>query len=164
MPLLRPASSHIRGEPPPTPAPAPIVMTRQVLCRIMCTVGAFPAETGGILLGPVGSEDITGFFFDSGATCSGATYSPDHVTLARKLKDDWLPYGIDFKGFVHSHPGRLDRLSAGDLRYIRRLLQVNTDMDRFLAPLVIPHQRRLCPIVVPRNRPDFPQPTVLRLI
>ena len=142
----------------------PIVMTRSVWRGIFRTVGMLPAESGGILLGPVGSNDVTGFYFDHTARCTGGTYAPDHVTLRQKMKEEWLPYGIDFKGFVHSHPGNLDRLSGGDMIYIRRLMERNADMSAFIAPIVIPHQFRLRPIVVLRSNLSMQHPTVLQLI
>jgi proteasome lid subunit RPN8/RPN11 len=153
--------------PPDSSAPAlvpPIVMTRHVLRRIMSTVGALPAETGGILLGPVGGDDVTGFYFDSTARSTGSTYTPDVSVLSRKLKEDWLPHGLDMKGFVHSHPGASDRLSGGDTCYIRRLLEINADMNAFIAPVVIPRQFRLRPILVLRAEPDRPRETVLRIV
>lgn len=52
--------------PAPAVLPAPSIwMSRHVHCQIMCTIGARPAETGGILLGPVGSDDVTDFYFDT---------------------------------------------------------------------------------------------------
>jgi proteasome lid subunit RPN8/RPN11 len=129
----------------------------------MCTVGACAPETGGILLGPIGSNDITDFYFDSHALCSGATYTPDHVTLRHKMKEEWLPSGLDMKGFVHSHPGSFDRLSDGDLVYIRRLLDRNPDMRFFAAPIVIPRSFRLRAIVVLADEPHVQRPTQLRL-
>jgi hypothetical protein len=128
----------------------------------MCTIGAQPPETGGILLGPIGSNDITEFYFDHGASCSVVTYSPDHVALRRNMRDVWMPSGIDMKGFVHSHPG-LDRLSAGDLTYIERLLKINPDMNVFAAPIVLPEQFLICPIVVLAERPTFQLGTDLEL-
>ena len=145
---------------PPVP---PIWMCRHVRCQIMCTIGAHPPETGGILLGPIGGNDITGFYFDATAACSGATYSPDHMTLRRKMKEEWLPAGLDMKGFVHSHPGSFDRLSDGDLTYIRRLLEKNPDMSFFAAPIVIPRAFRLQPIIVLADQPDVQRRTHLRL-
>ena len=120
---------------------------------ILSSIGALPPETGGILLGPVGSNDVVEFFFDQGGSCSTSTYSPDHVALMRKMREEWLPAGIDMKGFVHSHPGRYARLSPGDLVYIRRLLDINPDMEMFAAPIVVPFEFRLCPIVVLRADP-----------
>jgi proteasome lid subunit RPN8/RPN11 len=73
--------------------------------------------------------------------------------LQRKLDQEWMPSRIDFKGFCHSHPNGFERLSAGDLRYIERLLVKNPDMPLFAAPIVIPEQFRLRAIVVLREQP-----------
>jgi proteasome lid subunit RPN8/RPN11 len=140
-----------------------ISMSRHVVCQIMCTVGVHAPETGGILLGPIGTSDITDFYFDSSAQCSSATYTPDHLTLRRKMQEQWLPSGTDFKGFCHSHPGRFDRLSEGDLHYIRRLLDKNPDIKAFAAPIVIPKEFRLRPIVVLREKPDVQRAATLRI-
>ena len=123
---------------------------------------AKPVESGGILLGPIGCEDVTHFHFDASAACTGATYSPDHIALNKLLRDEWIPSGIDFKGFSHSHPDGVDRLSAGDLRYIRRLLAKNEDMDQFAAPLLVPGAYQLVPLVVPRAEPN--QPHIAELV
>lgn len=132
----------------------PVVKIAHSVCKdILLTVGAQPAESGGILLGPVGTNDVTDFFFDNGGSCTGSTYSPDYVTLRQKMKKEWLPAGIDMKGFVHSHPGTFDRLSTGDMVYINRLLDKNDDMTMFVAPIVIPSQFRLRPLVVLKDRP-----------
>jgi proteasome lid subunit RPN8/RPN11 len=139
-------------------------MNRQVRCQIMSSIGTRSPETGGILLGPVGGSDVTHYYFDSTARCTGATYSPDHLTLQRKMRDEWLPAGLDMKGLVHSHPGNFDRLSDGDMTYIRRLLQANPDMRYFAAPIVFPEQFRLRAIVVLADEPHIQRPTYLRLI
>jgi proteasome lid subunit RPN8/RPN11 len=142
----------------------PISITRHALCQIMTTVANRPAESGGILLGPIGSSDLTEFYFDSTASVSAVTYSPDHITLGRKLREEWIPAGKDFKGFCHSHPGRFDRLSGGDLTYIRRLLAKNEDILAFPAPIVIPGEFCIRPIIVLRDTPDVQHPTRFRII
>lgn len=136
----------------------PVVKIAHNVCKdILLTIGARPAESGGILLGPVGTNDVTDFFFDNGSNCSGSTYSPDCLTLRQKMKDEWLPAGIDMSGFAHSHPGSFDRLSTGDLAYINRLLDKNEDMTMFVAPIVIPSEFRLRPLVVLRDKPRIAQ-------
>jgi proteasome lid subunit RPN8/RPN11 len=132
----------------------PIQITREALGRIMCSICSRPPETGGILLGPVDGNDVTDFYFDYSARCTGGTYAPDHITLRQKMKGQWLPIGIDMKGFVHSHPGALDRPSAGDMVYIARLLEKNPEMPFFVAPIVIPLQFRIEPYVVLRDDPQ----------
>jgi hypothetical protein len=140
-----------------------IRMSRRVPRAIMCTIGSRWPESGGILLGPIGDSSITDFYFDATACCSGATYSPDHLTLRRKMEEEWLPAGLDFKGFVHSHPGSFDRLSAGDLIYIRRLLKKNPDIISFAAPIVIPREFRIQANVVLREQPDVQHRATLKL-
>ncbi|QNN23354.1 hypothetical protein HED60_14060 [Planctomycetales bacterium ZRK34] len=126
-------------------------MAASVMKHIFLTIGSRPPESGGILLGPIGSEDVTDFHFDVTGSCTSSTYSPDCATLSNKMKSEWLPSGIDLKGFVHSHPGGLDRLSPGDLIYIRRLLAINPDMRSFAAPIVLPELFHMRPMVVHRN-------------
>ena len=132
----------------------PVVKIAHKVCKdIMLTIGTRPPESGGILLGPVGTSDVTDFFFDDGGNCTGSTYSPDCVTLRQKMKAEWLPAGIDMKGFVHSHPGSFDRLSDGDLAYINKSLDKNKEDKMFVAPIVIPSEFRLRPLVVLRDKP-----------
>ena len=131
----------------------PVVrMKRSAFADAMCSICSNPPETGGILLGPVEADHIiTDFYFDKGANCSGSTYSPDHKSLSKKMKEEWIPNNVDMKGFVHSHPGTFDRLSNGDMAYITRLLEINEDMSIFIAPIIIPHQFRMSPYVIFRD-------------
>jgi proteasome lid subunit RPN8/RPN11 len=133
-----------------------IKMSQEAMKKIMNYISSRPPESGGILLGPIGTNVVTDFYFDSGGTCTGASYSPDHITLNRLMKEKWLPSGLDMKGASHSHPGNLDWLTNGDMAYINRLLDKNTDMDMFIAPIVIPNQYRIRPIVVLRKQPRIP--------
>jgi len=126
-------------------------MARAAYKDILLHIAARPAESGGILLGPIGSNTVTRFYFDQAGSCTSASYSPDHVGLSQRMKQEWLPAGLDMHGFVHSHPGRLDWLTVGDLRYIRRLLLTNDDMDVFVAPIVIPIEFRMRSIIVLRT-------------
>ena len=154
--------THCTSQPSNTDRIAPEAEQGPPVLRIACEVyrqvlfelSYRPVESGGLLLGPIGSNAITGFHFDDSALCSGATYTPDHVALNRLLKERWIPSGIDFKGFAHSQPSGCAWLSVGDLRYIRRLLLKNDDMDVFAAPIVVAAHYQLCPLVVTRNRPD----------
>ena len=130
-----------------------INMTREAFDQMMFSICSRPAESGGVLLGPLGSNDISDFFFDAGGNATRVSYSPDYATLNKKLKEEWIPAGIDFKGIVHSHPGKLDRLTSEDLIYIRRLLVANADMPLFIAPIIIPHDFRMRMLVVFRDNP-----------
>lgn len=123
-----------------------------ILRSIMNTVGAAPPESGGILGGPKDSDDITEFVRDEGGTWTGTRYTPDHEGLNRTLRDDWKPHGLDFKGFVHSHPDGYTQLSPGDLRYIRDIFACNPGMRVFMAPIVLPALFWIRPFIVWRGK------------
>lgn len=132
---------------------AVVNMRRKAFDKAMFAICPRPIERGGMLLGEIGSNDVCDFFFDSGGNFTGGSYSPDHVTLNKKMKEEWIPAGIDMKGFVHSHPGRLDVLTNEDLVYIQRLLNANSDMPVFVAPIIIPPEFRMHMMVVFRDNP-----------
>jgi proteasome lid subunit RPN8/RPN11 len=132
---------------------AVINMTREAFDKMMFAICPRPAERGGLLLGQVGSPDVSDFFFDAGGNVTGVSYSPDYLTLNKKMKEEWIPAGLDMKGFVHSHPGSLDTLTHGDLVYIKKLLTANPDMSMFIAPIIIPPEFRLRAMVVFRDNP-----------
>lgn len=138
--------------------PAPVIeMNTGVLHDIMFTIASRPPECGGVFTGPIGDPlRVTGFYFDEGASCSGVTYSPDTETINRKRHEEWLPDGRDWCGFIHSHPNGFDRLSGGDITYIRRLLKLS-DESVLIAPVVIPEQFRFVPFVVREGHEDHPE-------
>lgn len=130
---------------------------RTVVEDFMIPICSKEPEQGGIILGPVDTDHvITDFYYDKGGSCTGSTYSPDHIELSRKMREEWIPSGIDMSGFCHSHPGGYDRLSRGDLIYIQRLLEANPEMSMFVCPIVIPEQFRFIPYVVLRENPSQP--------
>lgn len=130
-----------------------IKMTREAFDKMMFGICSKPVESGGLMLGQIGSNDVSDFYFDDEAEVSGTTYSPNYKVLTKKLKEEWIPAGIDFKGISHSHPGMLDRLTNEDLIYIRRLLIANTDMQMFIAPIIVPQEFRMRMMVVFRDNP-----------
>jgi hypothetical protein len=128
-------------------------MKRKAFDKAMLAICSQPVERGGLFLGPIDSDDVCDFFFDSGGNFLHGTYSPDYITLNKKLKEEWIPSGSDFKGVCHSHPGRLDVLTPEDLAYIGRLLKLNPDMSMFVAPIIIPPEFRMHMMVVFRDNP-----------
>ena len=111
-------------------------VTPQVLRDIATTVGRHPAETGGILLGPIGINGISRFVFDATASATTVTYSPDADALSALCERE-AEQGYELKGFVHSHPGSA-RPSSGDMAYVQRFFEVNPSMTRFHMP-ILPH-------------------------
>lgn len=114
----------------------PLVITEDCLLQIRATIGSLPAETGAALGGIPGSGVVSAVHIDKQATVSAVTYSPDVTSLNRVIRDKWRPRGIEFMGFVHSHPGSYRRPSLGDAAYATRILQVWTQLDRLLLPIV----------------------------
>ena len=47
----------------------------------------------------------------------------DELDDVNEVIGSWWDAGGTLRGFVHSHPGGVDRLSTGDLNYIERLLR-----------------------------------------
>lgn len=141
-----------------------VKIKRKTLNELMNQIAYKPAESGGILLGPIGTNDITNFYFDQVGICTNNRYTPDYKTLNRKMKEEWLPAGLDMKGFVHSHPGNLDSLTAGDMSYIKKLLSNNPDMNLFVAPIVLPYHRAIRAHVVTRDKINYPQQAYFEIV
>lgn len=136
---------------------AAIKINRKAFYELMHQLSSKPAERGGILLGPVGTDYITHFYFDHGGVCTNNTYSPDYTTLNRKMRLQWKPAGLELKGFVHSHTDNLDHLTAGDMSYIKKLLSKNPHMNVFIAPIVLPNQNRIKPYIISRDSMNYAQ-------
>jgi hypothetical protein len=113
-----------------------LTIAASVLRDIRGTVGRLPAEQGGPLGGSRADGVVRAFHFDDTARQSGAAYSPDHERLNRLFAQEWNPAGVNFLGFVHSHPPRMRRLSRGDLEYAGRILAAIPELNRLLLPLV----------------------------
>jgi len=106
----------------------------QVLSEIAKTIGRRPAETGGLLLGPVDKDGISDFIFDDKAKVTSVTYSPSHKKLTQLIKSKkWQ--GFEIKGFVHSHPG-VPNPSLGDLNYVNQFFHENPSMKKFYLPIL----------------------------
>lgn len=82
--------------------PKTYIITEEVFTQIRETVGYHIPETGGIL-GSSDGKHIDHFYFDRTAEVTGATYEPDCVELNLVIQK-WYEEGIEFVGFIHSHP------------------------------------------------------------
>jgi hypothetical protein len=104
--------------------------------EIARSIGQRHAETGAVLGGSRALGLITHVHLDQRAEVSGVTYSPHIATVNRLLREEWDPNGIDFMGFVHSHPGGYGRPSTGDQIYAERILRALPRLDRMAMPIV----------------------------
>jgi hypothetical protein len=137
-------------------------ITREAYDKIASTVGRRHAETGAVLGGNRAQGLITHVHTDHSAAVSGVTYSPDIRVVNRLLREAWDPAGVDFMGFVHSHPGGYGRPSGGDQIYAERILRALPKLDRMAMPIVqtIPDTgvfRMHGYMAVRRGQPDRPR-------
>ncbi len=111
-------------------------ITRDTYDKIASTIGRSKAETGAVLGGDRAMGLITHIHADRSAAVSGVTYSPDIRVVNQLLREEWEPEGIDFMGFVHSHPGDYGHPSVGDQIYAERILRALPKLDRMAMPIV----------------------------
>ncbi|MDR1213857.1 MAG: ThiF family adenylyltransferase [Propionibacteriaceae bacterium] len=111
-------------------------ITHEAYDLIARTIGRRPAETGAVLGGCRAQGLVTHVHLDHSADVSGVTYSPDIDVVNRLLREEWDPAGVDFMGFVHSHPGGFARPSQGDQIYAERILRALPQLDRLALPIV----------------------------
>lgn len=137
--------------------PQKLHITSEVLGQIRDTIGSMPAEQGGILGGSREEGGISHFFFDRNAKDrSSSSYTPNVKKLNRIIKHRWKPQGIDFIGFVHSHPPYTLAPSVGDREYAKRILE-DMDLPYLLIPIVttIPDTDSFCLFPFTAYRTEF---------
>ncbi len=116
--------------------PQKLQMTSEVFGLIKATIGAKPAETGGILGGNRKTGEVTRFYFDVRAKDTGNSfYTPNTKNLNYIIKHRWKKQGIDFIGCIHSHPPYTHTPSFGDEVYATRIL-ADLDLPYLLTPIV----------------------------
>lgn len=115
-------------------------LKEKVLVQIKKTL--YLPETGGILGVSLNDPNtITAFHFDSSGRTEGNTYTPDVNTL-NKVIAEWAEEGIEFSGFVHSHPKGGRKLSTPDVEYAREIMEA-CDMPEILMMIYLPDTQEL---------------------
>jgi hypothetical protein len=105
------------------------------------TVGALPAERGGIFVGP-DPFCIEDFIFDRGSDFGRSVYYPNTAYLNDILERDHEPHGRRFVGLAHSHPNGYWHPSGdqnwGDVKAARNnlLAKDNSDLPALFIPIV----------------------------
>lgn len=112
-------TKQVRSFRPPKPAPdskfvANFLISVEAYEAIQKTLGVFPAETGGLLLGDPNTGLITDFLFDADARTSGAIYYPTVEFLNREIPR-YEAQGKHPLGIAHSHPAGIIRPSGPDM-------------------------------------------------
>ncbi|MBL8310665.1 MAG: ThiF family adenylyltransferase [Burkholderiales bacterium] len=114
----------------------PFTASSAVLEVIETHIGQHRAERGAMLGGNRARGEVTAVHIDLSARTAGAEYSPDVDTLNCVLKQ-WEGEGIEFLGFVHSHPSGIRRPSTADQEYAGRILSAMPGLDAMLMPIVM---------------------------
>lgn len=112
-----------------------MTLTRDVFNRIKVSIGKMPPEQGGILGIRNESDVIDYFVHDKSARVGYAEYSPNVNFLNDIINNDWNKNGIDFCGFIHSHPNYSEELSNADIEYAVRIMK-EFDLAYLYMPLV----------------------------
>ena len=104
-------------------------------------------ETGGILGVSINDpHTVTAFHFDSTGRTERSTYTPDVGSLNRVIAD-WAENGIEFVGFVHSHPKEDCKLSKTDIEYADKIKKV-CSMSLILMVIYLPDTEEIYPYVI----------------
>ena len=117
--------------------PKTYIITEEVLSRIRETVGSQIPETGGIL-GSSDGKHVDHFYFDVTASVTGATYEPDCDKL-NLIIQKWYEKGIEFVGFIHSHPRGAVKPSDPDNLYTTKIMKA-FEMEWFVSLIVQVHR------------------------
>jgi len=136
--------------------------------KIRETIGAYPAETGGLLIGNRSDGTIKEFVFDSNGKTSGAAYSPD-TKFCNTIIKNARKNGMDFLGMIHSHPRGYTSLSGeyGDIGYIKDIFSAMPSLDKILVPIIQSASSgkfEFIPYVVYRDKPNLPVKCDLEII
>lgn len=117
--------------------PKTYIITEEVFSRIRETVGSQIPETGGIL-GSSDGKHVDHFYFDVTASVTGATYEPDCDKL-NLIIQKWYEKGIEFVGFIHSHPRGAVKPSDPDNLYTTKIMKA-FEMEWFVSLIVQVHR------------------------
>lgn len=112
-----------------------IYIARDVYENIMKTLGTLKPEKGGMLGWNIDDKSIDHFIFDECAYINSDTYSPDVEKMNNIINNTWADDGINFAGFIHSHPNNSKHLSQADINYGLKIIK-EFDVDYIILPIV----------------------------
>lgn len=97
-------------------------------------IGNYPAERGA-MLGRDKDGVIRHVAWDIAADCNCVEYNPS-VELLNKVIKLWKEQGIEFCGFVHSHPHNYRQPSSADVHYSAEILGCFKKLDVLWIPII----------------------------
>ena len=113
-----------------------MIFTDRVIKQITGTVGAYEPETGGALFGPRYSRVLTDFYFDERAEVTNFVYVPSENLVSKVVPAFEKKKGLEFKGFVHSHPEGVFNPSFGDHGAVSNTLAGNPHLASMFFPIL----------------------------
>lgn len=108
-------------------------ISKEVLCAIYDSIGAYVPEKGGML----GTSDglmVDNYEFDYSAKVGYASYTPN-VTFLDEALSDWCDNGVGLIGFVHSHPMGCIHPSNADINYTAKIIKA-AEVDHLFIPII----------------------------
>lgn len=115
-----------------------LVPTKEALNRIQQFIACKQPEQLAMLGSSDGKHIDTVFFVDKSKSTQ-TSCEPDVEFCNKKIRE-WYERGIEFRGFVHSHPGSYYQPSIADLEYADKIMEA-LDMDSIELPIVILYPR-----------------------
>lgn len=115
-----------------------LVPTKEALNRIQQFIACKQPEQLAMLGSSDGKHIDTVFFVDKSKSTQ-TSCEPDVEVCNKKIRE-WYERGIEFRGFVHSHPGSYYQPSIADLEYADKIMEA-LDMDSIELPIVILNPR-----------------------
>lgn len=112
-----------------------VVILDKTYEEIIQTIGSFPAETGGILMGKEEDMVVQRFIFDNGAATTSSSYTFNINYLNPIVKKMFQEEGLKVIGFIHSHPYEYLRPSTLDLDYFQFAFDYNK-REYFITPII----------------------------
>ena len=98
------------------------VILANVYRKILSTVGSAPIESGGILA--CRNNEVCEFWYDACAGSGSRLYKPSAAQVSNVVST-WQRQGMEFFGFLHSHPEPYRMLSGVDVAAGEQTMYLN---------------------------------------
>lgn len=129
-----------------------LLITRPAYDQAVAALASREPEFAVFLLGPKDHPAVTHVIPDTTGEGTPASFRVGARRLNEVLRQ-YVPLGLDGKGFWHSHPAGCERLSEADLAFARKLFaNPNNDAREILMPIT--SGGKVFPYVVRRDRPN----------
>lgn len=134
-------------------------MTYASYFELMLDLTGKRPEQAGLMFGPTNEESlVTHYVPENEGVGTSVTFTIDGDFVNRQIRR-FKAVDIELKGIVHSHPPYFNRLSDGDLRYLRQLLGKPQNREAQVVFMPIVCSNRFIPFLVDSSinvsRPRF---------